>query len=151
VLAVVHDQQQRARRKEVDHRLDQLLPGQRPHVERGRDGVRDPSEVSEGGELDEGGTVRVRRRRGTGELEREPRLAHAAGSREGEQARAAEHRLQLGELAVAPDERACVRRQRARPVGVGSAEGGELRRELRRQLRELVAPPRCPVVVAVLR
>ena len=35
------DEQQRARREELDHRVDELLPGQRSHVERGRDGVRD--------------------------------------------------------------------------------------------------------------
>ena len=88
---------------------------------------------------------------GTGQLERQPRLAHAAGAGEGQHARPAQQRLQVGELAAAPDERARVRRQRRSLVGGARAEGGELGAELRGQLRELLAPVLRPFVVAVLR
>ncbi len=87
--------------------------------------------VGERGELDERRAVRVRRLGGAGQLEREPRLADPAGPGEREQARSAQQRLQLGELAVAPDERARVRRQR--------------RRRMRpRPSRARRAPPRAP-------
>ena len=151
VLAVVRDEQQRARREVIDDGVDELLPGQRAHIECGSDGVRDAPRVREGGELDESRTVRIRRLHGAGELEREPRLAGTARPGEGEQSRAAKERLQLGKLAAAADERAGVRGQRGRAVGAGGAEAGEGLRQLRRQLRELVAPCRRPVVVAVLR
>ena len=73
----------RARREELDHGVDEPLPGQRPHVERGRDRARDEPGVRERSELDQSRTVRVRRLGGAGQLEREPRLAHAAASRRG--------------------------------------------------------------------
>ena len=51
-----------ARREEVDHaRRPSSCAGQRPHVERGGDGVRDEPRVGDGGELDERGAARVRR------------------------------------------------------------------------------------------
>ncbi len=80
----------------LDDCVDEPLLGQCPHVERGRDRVRDESGVRERGELDESRTIRVGRLDGAGQLESEPRLAHAAGPGEGEQARVAKQRLQLG-------------------------------------------------------
>ena len=138
-----------ARREEVDERVDDVLSGQRPHVERRGDGVRHEPRIGQRGELDERRAVRVGRLGGAGELEREPRLAGAAGPGERQQAGVAEQRAQLGELAPAADERARVGREPARPVR--GPEGGELLGELRGQLGELVAPARRPVVVAVLR
>ena len=48
VLAVVEYEQQRARREEVDHRVERLLRSERTHVERGCDLVRDEAGVGEG-------------------------------------------------------------------------------------------------------
>ena len=69
-------------REKVDHGRDQLLRGQRPDIERGRDRVRDESWVGDGCELDERGTRRVRGLDRARELEREPRLPDAAGARQ---------------------------------------------------------------------
>ena len=112
VLAVVQDEQQRARREELDHRVDDVLSRQRPRVERRRDGVGHELRIGDGRELDERRASLVRRLGAARELQREPRLARAAGPRERQQARVPEQRAQLAELAAAADERARVGRQR---------------------------------------
>ena len=96
VLAVVEHEQQRSRRENVDHRIDEVLSRQRANVERSRDRLRDQPCVRERGQLDERRPRLVRRLGASGELEREPRLAGAAGPGQGEEARAPEQRLQLG-------------------------------------------------------
>ena len=87
VLAVVEDEQQRARREELDHRVDDVLSRQRPRVERRRDGVGHELRIGDRRELDERRAVLVRRLGAARELQREPRLARAARSRERQQAR----------------------------------------------------------------
>ena len=149
VLAVVQDEQQRARREVLEHRVDDVLSRQRPRVERRRDSVGHELRIGDGRELDERRASLVRRLGAARELQREPRLAGAAGPRERQQARVPEQRAQLAELAPAADERARIGRQRSRPVT--GVERGELVGELRTKVRELVPAVDRPVVVAVLR
>ena len=104
MLTIVDNEQQRARRDVLDYCVDEPLPGQRMHVEHGRDRVRDESGVRERGELDQSRTIRVGLLDCAGQIEGQPRLAHTAGPGEAEQARVAKQRLQLGKLAAAPNE-----------------------------------------------
>ena len=150
MLAVVEDEQQRARREELDHRIDDVLSRQRARVERDRNGVGHELRVGHRRELDERGAVRERHFGAACELQRESRLARTARSRERQQPRVPEQRAELAELAAAADERARVSRQRARTV-VARIEPLELGAELGREGGELVAPVDRPVVVAVLR
>ena len=126
-----------------------LLPGQRSHVERGGDGVRDQPRIGQLGELDERGARLIRRLGASGELEREPRLAGAARTAEREEPRL-------------PQAASCSSASsRSRPtnelVFAGSpnadrwTERGELLLELDDERRELLAPRLRPVVVPVLR
>ena len=59
MLAVVEDEQQRARREELDDGIDDVLSRQRARVERDRDGVGHELRVGHCRELDERGAVRV--------------------------------------------------------------------------------------------
>ena len=81
VLAVVEHEQQRPPGEEVDHRVHRLLLGERTHVERGRDRIRDEPRIRDRRELHERGAGLVRRLDAACELERQPRLADAAGRR----------------------------------------------------------------------
>ena len=150
MLAVVQDEQQRARREEVDHRVGQRLAGQRPHVERGRDRVRDEPGVRERGELDQSRTVRVRRLDRACQLEREPRLAHTAGAGEGEQPRVAKQRFSSASSRSRPTNElasAGSGGSRAPSAGPSAAPAASSAAEL----RQLLPPVLDPVVVAVLR
>ncbi len=123
MLAVVEHEQQRARREVLDHCVERAsartAPARRaqrrPHPGRVRRRV-------SARELDQSRTIRVGRLHFAGQLEGEPRLAHTAGPGEAEQARVAKQRLQLGQLAAAPNERARIRGQGSRPVRVARTE-----------------------------
>ena len=104
MLAVVEHEQQRTRREEVDHGIDELLRRERPDVECTSDRFSDESCVPDRSQLDERSSRFVRRLGSTRELEREPRLADAAGASQREQARMGQQRLELTELALAPYE-----------------------------------------------
>ena len=105
-----------ARREEAGERVDEAPAGQRAHVERGGDRVRDERALRDGGELDERRAVGVRVLGGARELEREPRLAGAAGAGEREQARAPRAVPELRELVLAADEGARLGGQPERPA-----------------------------------
>ena len=137
------------RRHKADHRVDEHLPWQGSHVERGGDGVRDKAAVVKRGKLHQHCTIRMQGLDRAGQLEREPRLAHPADPSKRQQARAAEQRLQVCEFALASDERARLDRQRGQPRAVHGVNGGAVR-ELRCQLCQLLPPAVHPVVVPVL-
>ena len=138
MLAVVEDEQQRARCEELDHRVDDVLPRQRAHVERRRDRVRHELRLGDRGELDE-------RRRRPRTHASPPRASSSASlvlpappvPGERQQPRAPEQRAQLAELAAAADERARIGRQRAGRAP--ALEPAQLRVELGGELGELLA------------
>jgi hypothetical protein len=68
MLTIVEHEQQRAGGEVLDDCVDEPLPGQRPHVEHGRDRVQDESSVRERGELHQGRTIRMGRLDCAGEL-----------------------------------------------------------------------------------
>ena len=149
VLAVVHDEEERARSEEVDHRVGELLARQRTHVECRRDGGGNQTRVGQAGQLGDGRARRIRLLDLARQLEREARLPRATRSRERQQPGAGEEGSQLGELVRPADERARVRRKPRQPI-VGR-QCGQLPGQGLVELCELVAARLCPVVVAVLR
>ncbi len=148
VLAVVQHEQERPAAQELGDRGIEVVAGQRPHVERGRNRLLDVRRLGHGRQLDEHRSVPERGLDPPCQLESEPGLAGAAGAGERQEPRAGKEGPQLVELALAADERRRVDRQAANALD--HAEFAQLLDEGCRQLGELVAPALDPVLVAVL-
>ena len=88
----------------VDQRLAPVRPGARFQAERLGHHVRHQQRLADGDEIDEPHAVRVLRADPLGDLHRQPGLAAAAGSGEGEQPRAPEQPLRFGEFPFPADE-----------------------------------------------
>ena len=142
VLAVVDHQQQRARGERLDDGVEQLLAGQRPHVERRRDGVRDQP-----------------RRRRSRRARRAPPVARGSAARASS---SASRVLPVPPVPVSVSRRVPRSRTssaaswRARPTNELASAGRAGRRtgsasSSGHQLRQLGATAGRPVVVAVLR
>ena len=136
--------------RNVDERVDDVLPRQRPHVERRGDGVGHEPGIGQRGERDERGAVRrttPRRARASSSASRvlpAPPVPESVSRR----VRPSSARSSASSRSRPTNELASVGSPRGPSAG---AERGELLGELRSQLGELVAPARRPVVVAVLR
>ena len=111
MLAVVEHEQE-ARVADLAHeRGDRVLLGAQVEPDRGGGLAGDQCRVADRGQLDEPRALRVVPR---GELQREPRLAAAAGAGEREQPGVAQQPSELRQLALAPDEARQLARQAAR-------------------------------------
>ncbi len=114
MLAVVEHEQ----RVPIAQRLEQGVPGGAnavaPHAQRVGHVVRDQLGIGQGSELHPTDAVRVApaRAHAAGHLERQARLAGAAGTGEGEEPGALQQVLHGSGLALAPDERGQLRRRR---------------------------------------
>src|SRR5262249_10840646 len=148
VLAVVEDEQQLAGGEKADDRVLERLPGERLHVESGRDGRGDGGRAG-GRRPEEDRPVGKGLLDGAGELERKPGLPGAAGAGQRQHATTTEEGLQLAELVTAPDEGARVGGEPE--AAVRDVELLERRRQSAGELLELVAAGGGEVVVAVLR
>ena len=148
VLAVVQHEQERPPGQELGHGGVQIPAGQRPHIERGGDRLHDVRRLGHGRELDEHRSIPERSLDPSCQLEREPGLACAAGSRECEEPCPGQERFELVELALPADERGRVERQAA--YALDHAELPQLVGEGGRELGELVPAAFDPVLVAVL-
>jgi hypothetical protein len=143
VLGVVEHEQELARLQPAGDRLGGLFAGGLRDRQRAGDGGGHEGGVAQRRELDEAGAVGVRVCELSGELEREPGLAGAAGAAEGEQADvvAQQQLAQLVELVFTAERAVRWRRQRERRrLGCRRCcEGGVVLQDLALQLAQLHA------------
>ncbi len=135
VLAVVDDQQHLAVLRVLHQRLDDRAPRLLLHAEHRRDRLRHEPRVRHRRELDEPDAVGVVVDDLGADLQRQSRLADAAGAGQRQQPRRREESADLGELALAPDERGDLERQVVRR-GLQRAQRREVPAQLR--MHELV-------------
>ncbi len=132
LLAVVEDEQQTAAARVLGHRARERLARPAAHAERGGRRAHDALGVVRRREVHEPHAVREAAEHLASHLQREARLADAAGADQGHESRAGEHRLRPLDLGRAADERRAGGRQvvRRRSGGRG-LEGGERFGEVR--------------------
>ena len=124
MLDVVQHDEQLAAGERVREVLGRRYPRRLAYAARGGDGARDLLVVSEAGELDEDDAVRDAIGDVLGHGAREPRLARAAGTRDGDEPVGFEQRRDLGALARSPDQRRGPRRRHRAPDGAQRLERG---------------------------
>ena len=126
VFAVVQDDQQRAIAQLVDQRLAAAGRGARIQPERLGHGVGHQQRLADCRQVDEPHAVGVRRAGPPRGLQRQPGLPAAAGPGEGEQPGAVDQPLDVGELALAPDEagQRASGDNRCSPAACGRPRGG---------------------------
>jgi hypothetical protein len=104
MLAVVEDQQHAPAPRVSHQRLDHGTPGFLFHSQHRSDRLRDARGLREGRELDQPHAVGEERQHLAAHFQRKARLAGAADAGEGGEARGAERRREVRDLAFAPDE-----------------------------------------------
>ena len=140
MLAIIHHQD-RARALQAFEHLDARLgAGHRQDQERFGDRRPNLAVALQRRQIDQPRAIGKRRLQHAGEFDRKARLAHAAGTNQGQEPRFKRHLRQLVELALAAQERAQVCRQ----VAAGAFAFAPDRRERGRQVgrRDLVNPNR---------
>ena len=115
VLAVVDDQEQPASPQRVDDAVDQAHAVLRAHSQDLRHREDDVGSLGDGGELAQPHSLRERVAEEPAGLERETRLSHSTGARQGHESRRAvpQQTSDVGQLDAAPDQR----RRSGRQVG----------------------------------
>ena len=104
MLAVVEHKENLALDHVLDKGVEQRPPGLLRYRQRGRDRLRDQRLIGDRGQLGQPGAVAIFADRGSGELERQPRLPNSTRAGDGEQARALQQVAELAQLRLAADE-----------------------------------------------